>query len=60
MLLAAFLVQAHPTVAPFREIIGHVYLQHRADSREGINHHADQCPIPQACLGQLIMVMGGE
>ncbi len=48
MLLAALLMQAHPSMPPLREIIAHVHLQHRADAGEGVNHHADQRAIAQA------------
>ena len=37
MLLAALLVQAHPTASPLAEVIAYVHLQHRADTREGVN-----------------------
>ena len=48
VLFAAFFVQPHPAVLPFREVILDIHLQHRGDAGEGLNHDADQRLVAQA------------
>ena len=47
MLLAAFLVQAHPAAAALYEVVADLHLQHSAHAGEGIDHRADQRPVAQ-------------
>ena len=47
MLLAAFLVQAHPAAAALYEVVADLHLQHGAHAGEGVDHRADQCPVAQ-------------
>ena len=48
MTLAAFFVQAHPGAAALDIDIFDAHLDDRPDTREGIDHEADQGAIPQA------------
>ena len=44
MLLAAFLVQAHPAAAALYEVVADLHLQHSAHAGKGVDHHTDQAP----------------
>ena len=47
MLLAAFLVQAHPAAAALYEVVADLHLQHSAHAGKGVDHRADQRPVAQ-------------
>jgi hypothetical protein len=46
--LAAFFVQAYPSVLSLSEVILDIHLQYRADAGEGVNHDADERAVAQA------------
>jgi hypothetical protein len=45
VLLAAFLVQAHPAAPALHEIIPHPHLEHGVDAREAVDHDRDEGTI---------------
>ena len=45
MLLAAFLMQAHPTAAPLDKIVANLHLNDGADPGEAIDHHRNQSAV---------------
>jgi hypothetical protein len=48
VLLAAFLVKAHPAASALHKIIPHLHLEHGVDARKAIHHHRDESAITQA------------
>jgi hypothetical protein len=60
VLLAAFLMEAHPTAAPLDKIVANLHLNDGADPGEGIDDHRDQRAVAQAeeirLIGRLCII----
>ena len=62
VLLAAFLMQAHPTAAPLDKIVANLHLNDGADPGEAEDHHRDQSAVTQPKqirLIGLLWIIGG-
>jgi hypothetical protein len=47
VLLAAFLMQPHPTAAPLHKIVANLHLNDGADPGEAVDHNRDQSAVAQ-------------
>jgi hypothetical protein len=58
VLLAALLMEAHPTAAPLDKIVANLHLNDGADAGEAEDHHRDQSAVTQPEKIRLIDRLG--